>query len=399
MHAETNAQPIIAGTPVADMMKPVLVVGGGGFYGSYVVADLLRHTQDPILIAGRKPPHELRLFAANRVRTVTCDLNDLDELKKHAKGCRLIIHCAGPFRYRPLNPLRAAIEIGVDYIDIAEDREYARQVQALAPAIEAAGITALNGISVVPAMEALFTELMMPYFDRVLSVRTLAAPDTRKHRGSAMFNTMLWGVGRPFKELREGRWASVYGWGEPEWVDFPPPLGKRLTYLVLEMADLDVMPRLFGEEGLETVEFKAGSERPFLNRLLGLAATLRVRTGHPQWERYTMLVRAFSWLVGRLGRDEGGVIFEVKGLRGKTPQTYRLALIASTDGGRIPSVLAGMAAEELLSGRLKGSGLMPVNKWIDSESLVTGFRKRGLQIWWETPDRAGWQFLTSSPAN
>jgi Saccharopine dehydrogenase NADP binding domain len=333
------------------------------------------------------------MWSNDRVRAVTCDLNDLETLKTYANGCRIIIHCAGPFRYLPLNPLRAAIEAGVDYIDIAEDREYARQVQALAPAIEDAGITALNGISVVPAMEALFTRLMLPYFDKVLSVRTFAAPDTRKHRGAAMFNTMLWGVGRPFKQLRQGRWVPVYGWGEPEWVNFPQPLGKRLTYLVLEMADLDVMPRLFREQGLETIEFKAGSERPFLNRLLGLAATLRVRTGHPRWEHYTALVRAFSWLVGRLGKDEGGVIFEVSGLRGKIPQTYRLTLIAAKDGGLIPAVLAGMAAEELLSGRLNRVGLVPVNSWIDSERLVAGLRRRGLQILWQTPETVGWQPL------
>jgi hypothetical protein len=320
-------------------------------------------------------------------------MNDQNALEEYVTGSRLVIHCAGPFRYLPLNPLRAAIEARVDYIDIAEDREYARQVWTLAPAIEAAGITALNGISVVPAMEALFTQLILPFFDKVLSVRTFAAPDTRKHRGAAMFNTMLWGVGHPFKQLRRGRLVRVYGWGEPEWVDFPKPLSKRLTYLVLEMADLDVMPRLFGEQGLETVEFKAGSERPFLNRLLGLAATLRIRTGHPQWERYTALVRAFSWLVGRVGKDEGGVIFEVSGLRGNTPQTYRVALVAARDGGRFPAVLAGMAAEELLSGRLKVAGLVPVNKWIGGERLVAGLRRRGLQIWWQTPEGAGWQRL------
>ena len=376
--------------------RPILVVGGGGFYGSYVVADLLRHTQAPILIVGRKPSHQHKISSNERVRALTCDLNDLDTLKRYAEGCRIIVHCAGPFRHLPLNPLRAAIEAGVDYIDIAEDREYARQVQALAPAIKAAGITALSGISVVPAMEALFTQMMVPYFDKVLSVRTFAAPDTRKHRGAAMFNTMLWGVGRPFRQLRRGRLTPVYGWGEPEWVDFPKPLGKRLTYLVLEMADLDVMPRLFGEMGLETVEFKAGSERPLLNRLLGLAATIRIHTGHPQWERHTALVRAFSWLVGRLGKDEGGVIFEVSGLRGKIPQTYRLALIAGRDGGLIPAVLAGMAAEELLRGGLKGAGLVPVNKWIDGERLVAGLRGRGLQIWRQPPESARWQLFPPS---
>ena len=65
-------------------------------------------------------------------------------------------------------------------VDVPATREYARAVQALAPEIDVEGITALNGISVVPAMEALFTQLLLPYFDKVLSVRTFAAPDTRK---------------------------------------------------------------------------------------------------------------------------------------------------------------------------------------------------------------------------
>ncbi len=95
--------------------------------------------------------------------------------------------------------------------------------------------------------------------------------------------------------------------------------------------------------------------------------------------------------MGRLGKDEGGVIFEVKGLHSKTQQTYRVALIATRDGGRIPAVLAGMAAEEMLNGKLKASGLVPLNEWVDSERLVAGLRRRGLQIWWGTRDSNGWQ--------
>src|SRR5262245_54507618 len=106
----------------------ILVVGGGGFYGRYLVKDLLRHTRSRIMIAGRRPH---RAFASDRVRTVICDLNDLESLKHHAQGCRLIIHCAGPFGRLPLNPLRTAIEVGAHYIDIAEDREYALRVAAL----------------------------------------------------------------------------------------------------------------------------------------------------------------------------------------------------------------------------------------------------------------------------
>jgi hypothetical protein len=376
------------------MERSIFVVGGGGFYGRYLVADLLKQTQAPIVVAGRNPTAP---FAeSGRVTAVRCDLNDLTALKTAAQGSRLIMHCAGPFQYLPLNPLFAAMELGIDYIDIAEDREFARRAAALAPQIETAGITVLTGISVAPAMEALFTQLLRPHFRKLLSTRTFAAPDTRKHRGEAMFHTMLYGVGRKYQQPRQGQMVTVYGWGEPEWITFPPPVGRRLTHLVLEMADLDLLPTLFG---LETVEFKAGTEHVILNRTLNLAARMRARWGWPVWERFTPFVRALSWLVGRIGKDEGGVIFEIGGLdENSQPRLERVAVMAEKDGGRIPSALAGMAAVELLDSRLTQKGLLPVHNWIGPTRLIAGLQARDLQLWrqrqpdeeWRKMGNEGW---------
>ncbi|MDQ3432827.1 MAG: hypothetical protein M3467_11540 [Actinomycetota bacterium] len=127
----------------------------------------------------------------------------------------------------------------------------------------------------VPGMEVLFTQLLRPRFDRIRAVRSTAAPDTRRHRGDAMFRTMLSAAGRPFQQPRDGRPATVYAWSEGEQFVFPPPVGARRHYLVLEMADLDVLPELFG---VGTVEFKAGSEFALLNRTLAVLAVLRART-------------------------------------------------------------------------------------------------------------------------
>jgi hypothetical protein len=76
-------------------------------------------------------------------------------------------------------------------------------------------------------MQALFTELLRPRFDELLVVCGSAAPDTRRHRGHAMFHTMLLGAGRAFQAPRNGLPVQVYGWREPEWFDFPPPVGRR----------------------------------------------------------------------------------------------------------------------------------------------------------------------------
>lgn len=365
----------------------VAVVGGGGFYGRYLVADLLRFTAAQVLVVSRRAPQ--RLHPTDRVVPTTCDLRDLRALCEAIGGSTVVVHCAGPFQQLPLEPLRAAIATGVHYVDIAEDRAYRRRVLAMGAEARAAGIVVLNGASVVPGMQVLFTELLRPRFDELVAVCGSAAPDTRRHRGPAMFHTMLISAGRPFLAPRDGLPVQVYGWREPEWFNFPAPVGRRLHYLVLEMADLDVLPELFG---VRTVTFKAGSEFPMLNRVLGGAAALRARTGHPRPEAYTSLVRGLSWLVGRFGNDAGGVIFEVAGRRGGLPHRQAIAVIGNRDGARIPAVRAGMAVQELLAGRLAAPGAADLRSWLQPDRLIQGLLRRGLRMWWRQDD-GGWQDL------
>lgn len=374
--------------------RQVAVVGGSGFYGRYLVADLLRFTAAQMLVISRRAPQRLR--QTDRVVPIACDLRDPRSLGEAIGGSTVVVHCAGPFQHLPLEPLRAAITAGVHYVDIAEDLAYRRRVLAMDAEARAARIAVLNGASVVPGMQVLFTELLRPRFDQLLAVCSSAAPDTRRHRGHAMFHTMLLGAGRPFQALRDGMPVQVYGWSEPEWFDFPPPVGRRLHYLVLEMADLDVLPELFG---VRTVTFKAGSEFPVLNRLLGGAAALRARTGHPRLEAYTSLVRGLSWLVGRFGNDAGGVIFEVTGRRGGVPGRQAVAVVGDRDGARIPVVLAGIAVQELLAGRLTQPGVVDLRSWLPQDRLIQGLLRRGLRLWWRQ-DGGGWQpFRTAHPGS
>ncbi len=379
----------------------VLVLGGGGFYGRYLVDDLLQHTAARVVVASRNPPRDhtwgnrqtavprtAYQTAAGNPAVAVCDVRDRERLEALMANADVVVHCAGPFQTLPLAPVEAALATGTAYVDIAEDRQFAREVRALATESQPAGSAILNGFSVAPGMEALFAAMVAPCLDSLTAIRTFAAPDTRKHRGRAMFHAMLIGVGRPFWQPRGGEPALVHGWTEPQWVRFPPPLGKRLTYLVLEMADLDLLPALFG---VQTVEFKAGTEHAWLNRLLGLAARIRVQSGHPRWERYTALVRAFSWLVGRVGKDEGGVMFEISGLKNEQMLTYRLALVAEKDGGLIPAVLASIATQKLLEGSLAAKGLVAIHDWITPHELVGELQRRDLHLWWQAPEANGWQ--------
>ena len=363
----------------------ILVFGGTGFFGRYLVEDVLDHTSASVTVASRRPRSWMR--GAPGIDFAECDVADLDTVRRLAAAHDVVVHCAGPFQHLPLNPLTAAIETQCDYIDLSESREFYRRVTGMRDRIQRAGITALTGVSIVPAMQILLVDLVRPLFDHMSAIRTFLAPGTYRNRGPAMYHTMLMGVGTPFPALRGGKETLVQGWSGGEWASFPPPVGRRRTYHVLDWADSDVLASHFG---VETVECKAGSEFAWVNRTLYAAGLVRARFGHPIWERWTAPLRAAAWVLGRVGRDDGGVLIEITGLYGRRLVTHRIAVVASEHGGRIPAVLGAMAAEDIVAGTLRHRGLTPVGAWLAPREFVNRLRERGMQVLWQPFDTDRW---------
>jgi len=373
----------------------VVVVGGTGFYGRYLVRDVLDHTDAEVTVVSRRPPS--RGFGDPRVSHVAVDIADGAALVRAVAGAAVVANCAGPFqalagRPQPLGPLHAALEAGVPYVDIGEDGSF--RAAALRAATDARA-PVLPGVSVVPALQEIALADLARGLDRVTEIRCAAAPDTRRHRGDAMFRAMLHGLGSRFQAPRDGRLQWTHGWSEPEWATFPEPIGRRLVYQVYEMADLEVLSDLYGAD---TISFKAGSEYAGLNRLLGVAALLRARTGRPRRpERLTTVVRASSWLVGRFGDDSGGFLVEVTGQQAGCPVRRGFAMTAAADGGRIPSLLAGIAVQEVLNGRLTAPGYGPPQVWLTPQQAWQALAARGVALWRRDEDES-WRRLVPEAA-
>lgn len=372
----------------------MVVVGGTGFYGRHLVEDLLRHTDASMLVVARHPERsDITQWpsAAGRVSTAAVDHHDVTALARLVAGAAAVVHCAGPFqampagRGHPLGPLRAALAAAVPYVDISEDRAFRRAVLELAAGTD---VPVLTGASVVPGMQVLVTAELARGLDDVVAVRCAAAPDTRRHRGDAMFRAMLHGAGLTFLAPRDGTATRIRGWSEPEWVVFPPPLGRRLVYQVYEMADVDILVELFAAG---TVTFKAGSEFAWLNRALGVASAARARFGRPRRpERLTSLVRGLSWLVGRVGDEAGGFFVEVTGHRADRVIRQAIGMTAEREGGRIPALLAAIAVEEFLSGRPSRRGVLPLDGWLAAERMWSGLAARDVALW-RRADESPWQ--------
>lgn len=366
----------------------VVVYGGNGFFGRLVVDDLLANTDVQVVIAGRQ---SRRSGAVNpRVSFARSDLTDVASVEATLDGAFVVVHCAGPYQGQPPTLMRQAIAHRVHYIDLAEEREFVREAQALDETAKRAGVTLLSGLSVVPGMTALVAQSLRGRFDDVFSIQTFVAPGTRGSRGSATVRTLLGGVGRPLRLLRDGRETIVCGWSEPEWIEFPPPMGWRLEYLAIENADRDVLSREFG---VQRVEFKAGSEFSWLNRSLAVVARLRMCTKFPPLDRCADTIRKCLRCLGWFGTDAGGVLVEVAGTKNSEAATQQIALVAERHGERIPSLLAAIAVGTLVRGELVARGAVPLSTWITPPRLFDELRRRGLKLWLKPAVDAEWQPL------
>jgi len=364
----------------------VVVYGGDGFFGRLVVTDLLANTSARITVAGRRPPKERHV--GPRVTFVRADLNDFASVRATLVGASVVVHCAGPFQFQLPTLVRAAIESGVHYVDLAEDPGFVRQVQAFDEEARRADVAVMSGMSVVPGLTALLAQSL--HFDRVDSIRTFVAPGTRGSRGSATVRSLLGGVGQPLRLLRNGREVIVRGWSEPEWIAYPPPIGWRLQYLAIETADRDVFSREFGAQG---VEFKAGSEFAWLNRSLAAVARLRPLANFLSLENRADPIRKCLKVLGRLGTSAGGVLVEVTGIRDGETVTQQIALVAKRQGERIPSLLAAIVTGALLRDELTARGSMRLSTCLPIERLFDELVRRGLRLWLKRDRSTNWQPL------
>ena len=147
-------------------MAEVLVLGGAGGVGEVACRALATAAEvDTLVVADQEAEAagalaaRLSRTAVGRVRHLGVDVGDPTALRAAMADADLVVNCAGPFyRYGPPT-LQAAIEAGVDYLDVCDDLEPTQRMLALDAAARAAGVRALVGMGNSPGVSNLLARL------------------------------------------------------------------------------------------------------------------------------------------------------------------------------------------------------------------------------------------------
>ena len=318
----------------------VLLVGASGVFGSRLAERLALEPDVALTLAGRRAAPLEAVRAAIGGGAVRCLDRDTIEPRELA-GYDLVIDAAGPFQASGTRLVEAAIAAGVDYLDLADAREWVVGFERrFDDAAKAAGVSLVTGASSIPALSHAAIDGLVAGWSAIDTLSIGIFPGNRAPRGRAVVEAILSYAGKPVRVWKGGTWRDVHGWGGLKRVD-AGPAGKRWAS-ICDTPEQDLLVERYSPR--RSAEFHAGMELSLLHLGLtmlslpvrwGLVRSLRPATGP--------LLAMAQWLLP-FGSDKGAMVVEARGVDGSNrPVTASWRLNADANRGPYVPVLAAMA--------------------------------------------------------
>lgn len=355
----------------------ILLVGASGVFGSQLAERLALEPGLALTLAGRRrdPLDALsRRIGAGAVRTLDRDRIEPRDLA----GYDLVIDAAGPFQDSMATLVEAAIGARVDYLDLADGREwvvgFAERFDAAA---REAGVALVSGASSIPALSHAVLDRLVEGWREVESIRIGIFPGNRAPRGQSVVEAILSYAGQPVRVFRDGAWGEQWGWGGLHRVD-AGPAGKRWAS-VCDTPEQELLVARY--RPTRSAEFFAGMELSVLH--LGLTLlSLPVRWGWigslRPWAR--PLLRVAQWLLP-FGSDKGAMLIEARGI-GSTGNLARAEWRLNAEANRGPyvPVLAAVAmARRWRDGKKPAAGACVCSGLLELDDFAADFHALALK--------------------
>lgn len=362
----------------------ILVLGGYGAFGARAAERLARHGDLAVIVAGRsevkarEAAHALASSSPAQVSHAVLDATSPDIATLKQLSPTVIINASGPFQEQDYTLVRAAIEAGAHYIDLADDRRFVTGITALDALARAAGVLVTSGASSVPALAAAIVDHHLPDFAKLLSIDHGILPGNAYDPGEATTASILGGLGKPMPIKLDGRWQTVHGWQGLRRYDFPG-LGRRwMTHV--DVPDLELFPQRYPDAN--TVRFSAGLEiATFQLGLWALAGIVR-RGVISRPERLAPALMAIKCRLRFLGSDAGGMFVRLSGIGhdGRPMQRAIHLLARRNHGPYIPAIASVVLARKIIRGVLTERGARPCMGLFTQTEFMTEISDLAIEI-------------------
>lgn len=328
-------------------MKCVLVVGGRGFMGRRVMRLMTQSLPDAEVLSGGRSDSNDRVLEVRSPEGSYGALRDVD----------VLVNAVGPFTYDPRPLIRACIDNGVHYVDLAESNAF-----IAASSVDTMQTAVVSGCSSVPGLIQVLARSWRSR-DDVTSVRAQLSIGTNNPSSATLLFSMLDPVGRP--ALR-GRWF------DHTWRHSHEGLSDRRYGVYpggVDQVDLGgrAVPLKFG----------FGLDRSVYTTSLSLAAPLLAATPRVLLRAAATVGSALSPLARGFGTRIGILAVDALGANDEVLESIEVR--AHDNGLDVPAWPSVWAAEALIGGTGK-SGSLSLADLVTPESAVERLRQAGYEV-------------------
>jgi saccharopine dehydrogenase-like NADP-dependent oxidoreductase len=357
------------------MLQRVLILGGTGRIGSSVARDLLSHTEAMITVTGRrKKPDNLPA----PLGFLALDLEDRQGLRTAIKKHDLVIHCAGPFHYRDGRVLEMCLEERVNYLDVSDHRSFYQKVIPWHERARTAGITAILNTGVFPGISNSMVRQGVEALDETETIHLSYVVSGSGGAGTTVMRTTFLGLKTPFDVWQDGQWQRKLPYTEREVIEFPPPYGKSGVYW-FDVPETYTFAESFAVKNVIT---KFGSIPDFYNHLTWITAHIFPQawvTSSAGIEFFSQVSYAMTKVTDRFSGIGVAMRAEVRGIKNNQKQVYCRTMVHKNTA-LAAGAGAGSVAQLLLSGRIRESGIYPVERILPTDLFLEMMATRQIVI-------------------
>ena len=365
----------------------ILIVGGYGTFGGRLAQLLADEPRLCLIVAGRSLD-KASAFCATLpagAESIAASFDRDGNLERQLRSLApdVVVDATGPFqayrddRYRLI---KASIELGLDYLDLADGADFVVGVGQFDAAARARDVFVLAGVSSFPVLTAAALRALARGLARVDAVTAGIAPSPYAGVGRNVIRAIAGYAGQAIALTRDGRLARGHALTETMRYTIGPPGRlplRNIRFSLVDVPDLRVIP---GEwPGLRSIWMGAGPVPEILHRALnGLAWLVRLRL-LPSLAPFAGLFYAVINVL-RWGEHRGGMFVAVDGTDRdgrKVVRSWHL-LAEGDDGPLIPSMAIATIIRQCLDGKRPAPGARPATRALELADYDAAFARRAI---------------------
>jgi saccharopine dehydrogenase-like NADP-dependent oxidoreductase len=361
-------------------VSAILVIGGYGGTGQRICHRLLQETGARVAVGGRnlKRAENLRdrlngEYGQGRASAVCVDASDRQSLIAAYQGVTLVIDASIAVAHVH-TVASAAIEAGIDYLDIHFEQKTVPVLEALAPWIKASGRCFISQAGFHPGLPAAFIRHAASDFDVYDTAVIGMAMNQKIEKFESVYEIVDMLNDYKVDIFKDGAWKFA-GPFDTKQIDFGARFGPRTCY-PLQMAEISEMPQMFGLK--ETGVYVAGFNW-FVDQLVFPLGMLLFKI-RPGLGRNT-IAKLLLWGMKTFSRGRQGVCFVFEATGAKDGKQVSTRLLAEHDDAyEFTAIPVVACVQQYLDGAIVAPGLWMMGQAVDPGRLLSDMERMGILL-------------------